>query len=110
MGDPQAFKNGRHFAAFLGLVPKQHSSGGKSQLGRISRRGDAYVRHILIQGAHSILKRIEAREGPRTQWLRELVTRRGKQIAAVALANKNARIAWQLMRREEVYEERLAAA
>jgi transposase len=110
MGDPKAFKNGRHFAAFLGLVPRQHSSGGKSQLGRISRRGDVYVRRILIQGAHAILKRIDQREGPRTEWLRALVARRGKQIAAVALANKNARIAWRLLSEESFYEEDRAAA
>jgi transposase len=71
MGDPKAFKNGRHFAAFLGLVPRQHSSGGKSQLGRISRRGDVYVRRILVQGAHSILKRVDQINGPRAEWLRE---------------------------------------
>jgi transposase len=110
MGDPTVFKNGRHFAAFLGLVPRQHSSGGKSQLGGISRRGDSYVRRILIQGAHSILRRIDQREGPRTRWLRDLVVRRGKQVAAVALANENARIALQLLRHESYYEERLAAA
>jgi len=110
MGDPKAFKNGRHFAAFLGLVPRQHSSGGKSQLGRISRRGDVYVRRILIQGAHAILKRIDQRDGPRTEWLRALVARRGKQVAAVALANKNARIAWRLLSQETFYAEDLAAA
>jgi transposase len=110
MGDPKAFKNGRHFAAFLGLVPCQHSSGGKSQLGRISRRGDVYVRRILIQGAHAILKRLDQRAGPRTEWLRALVARRGKQVAAVALANKNARIAWRLLSQESLYSEQLAAA
>jgi transposase len=110
MGDPKAFKNGRHFAAFLGLVPRQHSSGGKSQLGRISKRGDVYVRRILIQGAHSILKRIDQREGPRTDWLRGLMARRGRQVTAVALANKNARIAWQLLAHETFYEEAPAAA
>jgi transposase len=110
MGDPKAFKNGRHFAAFLGLVPQQHSSGGKSQLGRISRRGDVYIRRILIQGAHTILRRIDQREGPRAEWLRALVARRGKKVAAVALANKNARIAWSLLSQESTYEEIRAAA
>jgi transposase len=110
MGDPKAFKNGRHFAAFLGLVPQQHSSGGKSQLGRISRRGDVYVRRILIQGAHAILKRLKYGDGPRTEWLRAIVARRGVQVAAVALANKNARIAWRLLTHESLYEENLAAA
>jgi transposase len=110
MGDPKAFKNGRHFAAFLGLVPRQHSSGGKSQLGRISRRGDVYLRRILIQGAHSILKRVDQINGPRAEWLRGLMARRGRQVAAVALANKNARIAWRLLSHEVFYEEALAAA
>ncbi len=110
MGDPKAFKNGRHFAAFLGLVPRQHGSGGKPQLGRISRRGDVYVRRILIQGAHSILRRIDQRQGPRAEWLRALMARRGRQVAAVALANKNARIAWRLLSHESFYNETLAAA
>jgi transposase len=110
MGDPKAFKNGRHFAAFLGLVPRQNSSGGKSQLGRISRRGDVYLRRILIQGAHSILKRVDQINGPRAEWLRGLMARRGRQVAAVALANKNARIAWRLLSHEVFYEEALAAA
>jgi transposase len=110
MGDPKAFKNGRHFAAFLGLVPRQHSSGGKSQLGRISRRGDVYVRRILIQGAHSIMRHIGLREGARADWLRSLIARRGRQVAAVALANKNARIAWRLLRHESFYDESFAAA
>jgi len=110
MGDPKAFKNGRHFAAFLGLVPRQHSSGGKSQLGRISRRGDVYVRRLLIQGAHSILKRVDRIDGPCADWLRGLMARRGRQVAAVALANKNARIAWRLLSQEAFYDEALAAA
>lgn len=112
MGDPKAFKNGRHYSAFLGLVPGQHGSGGKPQLGRISRRGDGYVRRILIQGAHSILRRIDqpGTADPRTEWLRGLVARRGRQVAAVALANKNARIAWRLLRHETNYDETLAAA
>lgn len=110
MGDPKAFRNGRHFAAFLGLVPRQHSSGGKSQLGRISRRGDVYVRRILIQGAHSILKRVDQCTGPRAEWLRGLIARRGRQVAAVALANKNARIAWRLLSHESYYDEALASA
>jgi transposase len=110
MGDPKMFKNGRHFAAFLGLVPRQHSSGGKSQLGRISRRGDVYIRRILIQGAHTILRRIDHRTGPRAVWLRELVARRGKKVAAVALANKNARMAWRLISEGSSYDEARAAA
>lgn len=110
MGDPKMFKNGRHFAAFLGLVPRQHSSGGKSQLGRISRRGDVYIRRILIQGAHTTLRWIDRRNGPRADWVRELVARRGKKVAAVALANKNARMAWRLISEGSSYDEARAAA
>jgi len=88
----------------------EYSSGGKSQLGCISRRGDSYVRRILIQGAHSILKRIDTQDGRRGQWLRDLVARRGKQVAAVALANKNARIAWRLLRHEVPFDEDHALA
>jgi transposase len=110
MGDSKVFKNGRHFAAFLGLVPAQHSSGGKSQLGRISRRGDVYVRRILIQGAHTTLRWLDRRQGPRAAWVRELVARRGKKIAAVALANKNARMAWRLIHEGSSYTEFRAAA
>jgi transposase len=110
MGDSKVFKNGRHFAAFLGLVPAQHSSGGKSQLGRISRRGDVYVRRILIQGAHTTLRWLDRKQGPRAAWVRELVARRGKKIAAVALANKNARMAWRLMYEGSSYTEFRAAA
>jgi transposase len=110
MGDPRVFKNGRHFAAFLGLVPRQYSSGGKSHLGRISRRGDVYLRRILIQGAHTTLRWLDRRRGPRADWVRELVARRGKKVAAVALANKNARIAWRLLSEGSSYEEVRAAA
>lgn len=110
MGDPKAFKNGRHFAAFLGLVPRQHSSGGKSQLGRISRRGDVYIRRLLIQGAHTILRHIGRRSGYRADWIRDLVARRGKKVAAVAIANKNARMAWRLLAGGLPYDEALAGA
>jgi transposase len=110
MGDPKAFKNGRHFAAFLGLTPQQHSSGGKSRLGSISRRGDVYVRRMLVQGAHAILKHVARREGPRADWLRALVARRGRQVAAVALANKNARIAWRLLTHETFFDEAMSVA
>ena len=110
MGDPKAFKNGRHFAAFLGLVPRQHSSGGKAQLGRNSRSGDVYVRRILIRGAHSILRRIDVGDGRRTEWLRGLMARRVRQVAAVALAHKNERVAWRLLRHETYYDPDFTAA
>jgi transposase len=110
MGDPKMFKNGRHFAAFLGLVPRQHSSGGKSQLGHISRRGDIYIRRILIQGAHTTLRWIERRNGSRADWVRALIARRGKKVAAVAIANKNARMAWRLLCEGASYDDARAAA
>jgi transposase len=110
MGDPDLFKNGRHFAAYLGLVPKQHSSGGKTRLSGISRRGDIYLRKLLIQGAHSVLRRVEQRTDERSEWLKRLMARRGRMKTAVALANKNARIAWRLLKFEESYKTSLPLA
>jgi len=89
------FKNGREFAAYLGLVPRQHSSGGKTKLLGISKRGDSYARTLLIHGARAVLWRtLQARQNA---WLAELVARRGKNRASVAFANKTARIAWSML-------------
>lgn len=96
LGNGALFKNGRHFAAFLGLVPKQHSSGGKNRLLGISKGGDTYVRTLLIHGARAVLRYIEHKDDWRSMWAKSLVQRRGKNISAVALANKMARIAWAL--------------
>lgn len=93
VGTAKEFKNGRQLAAWLGLVPKQHSSGGKQNLLGISKRGDTYLRTLLIHGARAVVRFAENKVEP-NQWLCQLVGRRNKNIAAVALANKNARIIW----------------
>jgi transposase len=110
VGDQRCFKNGRQFAAWLGLVPKQQSSGGRSRLLGISKRGDCYLRTLLIHGARAVLARASKKEDPRSRWLRKLRERRHPNVAAVALANKNARIAWALLARGEVYDPRLSVA
>ena len=97
IGDGKQFKRGRDMAAWLGLTPRQHSSGGKDRLLGISKRGDAYLRTLLIHGARSALKVAGKKDDPRSRWLQNLCNRRNKNIAAVALANKNARIAWALL-------------
>ena len=101
MGDPKQFKRGRHFAAFLGLVPRQHSSGGKERLLGISKRGDKYLRTLLIHGARSAVTRIDKKTDPKSMWLKQLKERRGINRAAVALANKNARVIWALLANNE---------
>lgn len=99
IGDAKSFKNGRQLAAWLGLVPRQHSSGGKSVLLGISKRGDTYLRTLLIHGARAVIR--FAGNKPATNWLNRLLERRSKNVAAVALANKNARIVWALLAHEE---------
>jgi transposase len=97
VGDAKQFKRGREMAAWLGLTPAQHSSGGKDRLLGISKRGDVYLRKLLIQGAHSVLRFVDKKDDPRSRWLQSLRNRRNENIAAVALANKNARIIWALL-------------
>ena len=94
LGDLRVFKNGRHLSAFLGLVPKQFSSGNKQRLGRISKRGNSYFRKLLIQGAQSVTRHIKNKTDPKSLWLKRLIERRGKNRACCALANKNARTIW----------------
>ena len=96
MGSPEHYKNGREFAAFLGLVPRQYSSGGKSQLMGISKRGDGQVRSLLVQGAQAALSRMHKRDDSLSRWACRIKERRGHNIAAVALANKLARICWAM--------------
>ncbi len=103
VGNAKVFKNGRQMAAWLGLVPKQHSSGGRNRLLGISKRGDRYLRTLLIHGARSVVYRCDKKEDARSRWLRNLKQRRGANRACVALANKNARILWALLAREEAY-------
>ncbi|MGY6256822.1 IS110 family RNA-guided transposase [Paraburkholderia fungorum] len=104
VGRADGFRNGRHLAAWLGLVPRQHSSGGKSQLYGISKRGDKYLRTLLIHGARSVLIRVSGKLDARSRWLQELIARRGYNRACVALANKNARIIQVLLSTEATYK------
>jgi transposase len=104
MGDPRGFKNGRQAAAWVGVVPRQHSSGGKDRLLGISKRGDVYLRTLLIHGARSVVRRIELRADSASDWLKGVVARRNKNVAAVALANKNVRTAWALLATGRGYE------
>lgn len=103
VGDARQFRRARDMAAWLGLVPRQHSSGGKDVLLGISKRGDAYLRTLLIHGARSVTRVAARKTDPRSQWIDRISQRRHANIAAVALANKNARIAWALMRRQTDY-------
>lgn len=96
VGNALEYKNGRQLAAWLGLVPKQHSSGGKQILQGISKRGDSYLRTLLIHGARSVI-RVAEHKADADSWLINLMARRNKNVAAVALANKNARIIWALL-------------
>jgi transposase len=104
VGDAKAFKNGRQMAAWLGLVPKQYSSGGKQVLGRISKRGDGYLRRLLVLGARAVLRHLKAKPGQESSWIDRLIARRRSNIAAVALANKNARIVWALLAYDREYQ------
>ena len=99
VSNPTQFKNRRQFAAYFGLVPQQHSTGGKPRLGKISKRGDVYIRKLLVQGAHAEINAAKKRDDRRSLWIKELCARRGRCVAAVAVANKNARIAWALLAR-----------
>jgi transposase len=97
IGDAKNFDNGRQMAAWLGLVPKQHSSGGKNTLLGISKRGDTYLRTLLIHGARAVIYAAQRKKDKVEGWLSRLLERRNKNVAAVALANKNARIVWALL-------------
>jgi transposase len=108
--DPTAFRSGRDFAAWIGLVPRQDSTGGKQKLGPISEQGDRYLRRILVVGAHAVLR--YAKQNPeKYPWLTQLLARRPFKVVAVALANKMARVAWALLAHGGTYRApRLAAA
>ncbi|MFS0757600.1 IS110 family transposase [Noviherbaspirillum sp. 1P10PC] len=109
IGDAKNFANGRQLAAWLGLVPKQHSTGGKTNLQGISKRGDPYLRTLLIHGARAVILRAE-RNLNEQSWLRRLIGRCNKNVAAVALANKNARIVWALLAKDERFRSDYATA
>lgn len=108
IGNGTQFKNGRELAASMGLVPSQHSSGGKERLGGISKRGDKRLRTLIIHGARAVIRFCENKTDARSQWVKSLVSRRNKNIATVGLANKNARIIWSLLARNEVYRHAVA--
>src|SRR6266404_1130931 len=109
VADPNVFRSGREFAAWLGLVPRQNSTGGKPRLGGISKRGDGYLRRLLVSGAHAVLLRrsITAQADP---WLISLLGSNPRLVAAVAVANKTARVAWAIMNRGDTYRRAAAAA
>jgi len=103
ISDGHAFRNGRQFAAWVGLVPRQHSSGGKTQLLGISKRGDPYLRTLLVHGARSVVYRAKTKSDCRSRWINDKQGRLGTARACVALANKNARIVWSLIAKQQVY-------
>jgi transposase len=108
VGDPKQFRNGRQFAAWLGLTPRQYTTGGKIRLGRITKKGDVYLRTLLIHGTRAVLATLKDKQDRLSVWTRALIERRGYKRAAVALAAKNARILWTLMARGDTYQRKTA--
>jgi transposase len=108
--DPRAFRSGRDFAAWLGLTPKDHSTAGKQRMGGITRAGDEDLRRQLVVGATAVIQQVSKGRGKPMPWLAALIGRKPKKLAAVALANKTARIAWKLMVSGEHYDRRRALA
>jgi transposase len=109
LGDGKSFTKGRDFAVSLGLTPRQHSTGGKDRLLGISKRGDPYLRKLLIHGARSVIHHSKDKDDGLSRWLKGLVARRHINVACVALANKTARIAWAMLRNDVDYQPQLAA-
>jgi transposase len=110
VGDFRQFKTARQFGAWLGLVPRQNSTGGKASLGSITKRGDDYLRTLLIQGAKAAVMSVDKRDDPTSRWLKALKERVGWQKACVAMANKNARILWAVMTREQGFDAQHVSA
>jgi transposase len=108
--EPGNFTSGRHFAAWLGLTPKEHSTGGKQRLGRISKAGNERLRQLLVVGATSVVRCAKPGSRSASAWLLQLLERKPRKLAAVALANKNARIIWAMMSRGEAYRRQPVAA
>jgi len=110
VADPKAFRSGRNFSAWIGLVPKQHSSGGKDRLGSISKQGDRYLRSLFMAGALAVIRYAKIYSIKHRPWLTALLARRPTKVAAIALANKLARMAWAMMARGERYKQPVALA
>jgi len=110
IADPKAFRSGRDFSAWIGLVPKQHSSGGKEKLGSISKQGDRYLRSLFTAGALAVIRYAKIYGTRHRPWLAALLARRPTKVAAIALANKLARMVWAMMTRGERYKEPVALA
>lgn len=101
IGDAKAFKNGRQLAAWLGLVPRQHSSGGKPRLLGITKRGNTYLRMLLVHGARAVVTQATRRDDPFSRWIDALRKRRGTNVTMVAVANKTARVIWAMLAKGE---------
>jgi transposase len=110
IADPKAFRSGRDFSAWIGLVPKQHSSGGRERLGSISKQGDRYLRSLFVAGALAVIRYAKIYGTKHRPWLTALLARRPTKVAAIALANKIARMAWAMMTKGERYKEPIALA
>jgi transposase len=110
IGDASQFRSGRQLAAWLGLVPRQYSSGGKERLGRISKRGDGYLRKLLVHGARTVLLWSRRKKETRSPWLEAMLARRPTNVVVVAMANKTARVVWALLSRGETYRTEAQAA
>ena len=107
VGDPKSFKNGRQFSAWLGLVPKQHSTGGRTTLLGISKRGDCYLRKNLVHGCRSVVYRAKGKDDKISKWVMSKLPEKGTNKVSVALANKKARVIWALLAKGEEYERAL---
>jgi transposase len=103
IADPQSFRSAREFAAWLGLVPRQSSSGGHERLGGITKMGHAYLRRLLVVGAQAVLRHAAVKPDNTSPWLARLLREKPRKVAAVALANKTARIVWAVLARDEAY-------
>ena len=108
VSDPLVFRTGRELAAWIGLVPRQNATGGKARMGRISKQGDPYLRWLLVAGAMAVIRHGRKTGFKNDPWLADLIARKPAKVAAVALANKNARTAWALLATGETYRQQAA--